>query len=80
VGYWCRLSCQGQGYTTEAVRAIAGFAENMLGAKRVECFSDERSASSRRVAEKAGFVLEAIQTKTSSSGATHRYCRCVRVR
>ena len=78
VGYWCRLSCQGQGYITEAVQAIAGFAENALGAKRVECFTDERNASSRRVAEKAGFVLKAIQTKNLSSGAGHRYCVYVR--
>lgn len=74
VGYWCRRSAQGQGYITEAVQAIAGFAENALSAKRVECFTDERNASSRRVAERAGFVLESIQSRTSQQGIEAKYC------
>lgn len=80
VGYWCRRSAQGQGYITEAVQAIAGFAENTLGARRVECFSDERNLASRRVAERAGFVLESIQAKTLPSGTIHSYCVYARVR
>jgi RimJ/RimL family protein N-acetyltransferase len=79
VGYWCRRSAQGEGYITEAVQAIAGFAENTLGARRVECFSDERNVSSRKVAERSGFVLESIQARTLPSGATHSYCVYARV-
>ena len=74
VGYWCRRSMQGQGHITEAVRAIAGFAENTLAARRVECFTDVRNVASRRVAERAGFVLESIQTRVSSQGGDNQAC------
>ena len=74
VGYWCRRSMQGQGYITEAVQAIAAFAENTLAAQRVECFTDVRNVASRRVAERAGFVLESIQTRVSPQGGDNQAC------
>ena len=80
VGYWCRRSMQGQGYITEAVQAIAAFAENTLAAQRVECFTDVRNAASRRVAERAGFVLESIQTRVSPQGGDTQACVYARVR
>ena len=80
VGYWCRRSMQGQGYITEAVQAIAAFAENTLAARRVECFTDERNVASRRVAESAGFVLESIQTRVSPQGGENKACVYARVR
>ena len=58
IGYWCRTSFSGQGYTTEAVRGIAAFAFDALGAKRVEIRCDPSNRPSARVAERAGFVLE----------------------
>jgi RimJ/RimL family protein N-acetyltransferase len=58
IGYWCRTSFYGQGYTTEAVRGIAAFAFGALGAKRVEIRCDPANRPSARVAERAGFVLE----------------------
>lgn len=58
IGYWCRTRFAGHGYVTEAVRAIAGFASDELGANRVEIRCDPRNERSRRVAERAGFVLE----------------------
>src|SRR5262249_50536698 len=59
IGYWCRSSCQGQGFITEAVRAISEFGFTGLAARRIEIRCDQRNARSSRVAERAGFRLEA---------------------
>ena len=59
IGYWCRTSQQGRGYITEAVRGIMDFAFAQLHAERVEIRCDARNEKSRRVAERAGFALEA---------------------
>jgi RimJ/RimL family protein N-acetyltransferase len=59
IGYWCRTRFQRQGYITEAVRAIAGFGFETFDAKRIEIRCDARNERSRRVAERAGFRLEA---------------------
>jgi RimJ/RimL family protein N-acetyltransferase len=59
IGYWCRTSRQRQGYTTEAVTALAQIAFLQMGAMRVEIRCDSRNQRSRRVAERAGFRLEA---------------------
>ena len=58
IGYWCRTLFTGRGYTTEAVRGIAAFAFDALGARRVEIRCDSRNLPSARVAERAGFRLE----------------------
>jgi RimJ/RimL family protein N-acetyltransferase len=58
IGYWCRTRFSGRGYTTEAVRGIAAFAFEALGAKRVEIRCDPLNRPSARVAERAGFHLE----------------------
>lgn len=58
IGYWVRSSCTGQGYITEAVRAISGFAFRELGAQRVAICMDPQNVRSRMVAERAGFEFE----------------------
>jgi len=58
IGYWRRTSFAGQGYTTEAVRGIAAFAFDSLGARRVEIRCDSLNLRSIKVAERAGFGLE----------------------
>lgn len=65
IGYWLRTSCCGRGLMTEAVGAIAGFAFDVLSAQRVEIRCDSRNAPSRRVAERAGFSLEATLRRES---------------
>ena len=50
---------QGRGLATEAVIAVTEFAQSTLGARRI--LSDAENAGSRRVAERAGYVLEGIQ-------------------
>jgi ribosomal-protein-serine acetyltransferase len=58
IGYWIRTRFAGQGYATEAVRAIARFARRTLKARRIEIRMDTRNRASWRLAERAGFVLE----------------------
>ncbi len=58
IGYWCRTGMTGRGYVTEAVRGIAAFAFDVLGAQRVEIRCDPLNRPSARVAELAGFRLE----------------------
>jgi RimJ/RimL family protein N-acetyltransferase len=58
MGYWLRMSVQGQGYMTEAVDGITRFAFRDLGAERVEIRVDPRNKRSLAVAERSGYVLE----------------------
>jgi RimJ/RimL family protein N-acetyltransferase len=58
IGWWCRRSQQGQGYITEAVRALVDFAFTHLGARRLWAGADDANVRSWRVAERAGFLLE----------------------
>ena len=58
IGYWCRTRFSGQGYNTEAVRAISALAFDTLGARRVEIRCDPSNGPSARVARRAGFRLE----------------------
>ena len=60
IGYWGRTRYCGHGYVTEAVRAIADLAFDALGARRVEIRTSGRNGRSIRVAERAGFPLEAV--------------------
>lgn len=60
IGYWIRSSAQGQGYVSEAVRALARMAFDELRARRVEIRMDERNLSSRAVAERCGFEFEGV--------------------
>ena len=60
IGYWVRRRFEGQGYVTEAALAIARFAFEALGARRVEIHTDDRNQRSWRVAERLGFRLEGV--------------------
>ena len=59
IGYWCRASFQGQGYVTEAVRAITHTGFEILRANRIEIRCDPHNVRSRGVAERVGYRLEA---------------------
>ena len=58
VGYWCRTKATGNGYMTEAVLALSAYAFEHIKAVRIELVTDEENSQSRRVAERASFVLE----------------------
>ena len=59
IGYWCRSSMHGQGFATEAVRALTDLAFQEMAANRLEIRSDTQNHRSRRLAERAGYRLEA---------------------
>ncbi len=60
IGYWGRYGYQGQGCVTETVRALTRVGLDVFQAKRIQICCDERNLRSRRVAERAGYDLEAV--------------------
>jgi RimJ/RimL family protein N-acetyltransferase len=58
VGYCYSEAVWGQGYATEAARAVLGWAYDTLDLNRVQAEADTRNAGSARVLEKLGFVRE----------------------
>ena len=60
VGYWGRVSKARNGYISEAVTRLTGFAFETLKMARVELIADEENLASRRVAERCGYTLEGI--------------------
>ncbi len=58
VAYLLDKAYWGQGLATEAAGAIADYAHNTLGLKRLICLIDEGNIASRRVAEKIGMRFE----------------------
>jgi RimJ/RimL family protein N-acetyltransferase len=58
IGYWIRRTHEGQGYVSEAVRALTRFAFRTLHAERVEIHCSHRNERSQRVAERCGFLLD----------------------
>jgi [ribosomal protein S5]-alanine N-acetyltransferase len=54
IGYSLNRDCWGQGYMTEAVRALIGFGFAELGLRRIVSGCHPENVGSRRVMEKAG--------------------------
>ena len=69
IGYWRKTGCEGRGFVTEAVRALARMAFDSLDARRVEIRMDDNNAPSWKVAERAGFTLEALLRFDSATPA-----------
>lgn len=60
IGYWLASTATGNGYATEATRALARVAFQQLGAKRVELRCDDLNSASIAVIERCGFQLDGI--------------------
>lgn len=58
IGYWCRSSMAGRGYTTEAVKALVRLAFTSPDVHRIEIRCDPRNRASERVIRKCGLALE----------------------
>ena len=58
VGYWVRADRRGKGIATRALRLVAHWAIDELGADRVQLITDPVNVGSQRVAEKVGFQRE----------------------
>lgn len=58
IGYRLRRSAWGQGFATEAARAVRGYAFNILGMQRMIALIDPSNMGSIHVAEKIGMRYE----------------------
>jgi [ribosomal protein S5]-alanine N-acetyltransferase len=58
IGYWIDRNFANRGYTTQAVEILTQYAFEELKLHRLEINLRPENASSRRVAEKAGYVFE----------------------
>ena len=60
LGYWCAREARGRGYAPRAVRLLARWAFEQLGAARVQLGTLPGNHASERVAEKLGFAREGV--------------------
>ena len=58
IGYWIDRNYANKGYTTQAVNMLTNYAFGELALHRVEINLRPENVASRRVAEKAGYILE----------------------
>ncbi len=61
IGFLVAPHARGRGYATSAVRAICAWGFEHLGVSRIVWRAYVGNAASRRIAEKAGFVMEGVQ-------------------
>jgi ribosomal-protein-alanine N-acetyltransferase len=64
LGYWIAKEYQGKGYMTDALKAITNYGFENFPVTRIFCRIYGNNPASMRVAEKAGFKLEAKFDKT----------------
>jgi ribosomal-protein-serine acetyltransferase len=70
--YWVRSGCTGQGVATQAALLVAGFGLTQLRLNRIEIVVATGNPASRRVAEKAGAMLEGtLRQRIVAHGVTH---------
>ncbi|MFI9837371.1 GNAT family N-acetyltransferase [Nonomuraea sp. NPDC051941] len=63
IGYWVDPKARGRGVATDAVRAVCRWAFRTHGLELIEWRAEVGNWASRRVAEKAGFTVEATLRK-----------------
>ena len=68
IGYCLISEYENRGITTEAVRQICGIAFAELNVVRLQAKVFESNTGSKRVLEKAGFMLESILEKSAIKG------------
>jgi RimJ/RimL family protein N-acetyltransferase len=68
IGYWTRPEGRGRGLTTRAVVLASRWAFDELGLAVIEWYADTRNPASRRIAEKAGYVVSGVRRR----GMLHR--------
>ncbi|WNF24906.1 GNAT family N-acetyltransferase [Mesobacillus jeotgali] len=67
IGYWINSKFGGNGYMTEAVKAVTDFGLEQLEFKRVEIRCESTNLKSRAISEKLGYELEGILRKEDLS-------------
>lgn len=63
IGYWLRTAYCGHGYMTEAVIGLTEMVFDRMKAERIEIRMDNLNERSWRVAERAGYALDAVFRK-----------------
>lgn len=81
LGFWCRRSMQRRGYTREAVNAIVRMLHDDLGARRIECHTDEMNVATRRLCDGLGFTLEGTlrHERATPAGELRNTCIYARI-
>lgn len=59
IGFWCRTSCHGKGFMTDALKTLVAYLLENVGARRIECFTDELNEKARALCDRAGMFHEA---------------------
>jgi len=67
IGYWVRVSAQGQGYVTEAVTLLCKLAFITFAAERISIQCEAANTKSANIARRLGFVHEATLRNHSRS-------------
>jgi RimJ/RimL family protein N-acetyltransferase len=82
VGFWCRSSRTGRGYTREAIAELVRYAFESLGANRVDALPDEQNTGSRKVCESVGMRLEGVlrNERVTPQGSLRNTCVYAAVR
>jgi RimJ/RimL family protein N-acetyltransferase len=71
-GYWTTPTARGKGVTTAALMMLTDFAFQELGLVRLELLVEVENATSKAVAERAGYVFEGVLTKKVWKNGAHR--------
>ncbi len=74
IGFWAVKEHRGQGYMTEAVRAVTRWGFEALRVDRIEWKAEVGNHASRAVAEKAGFRLEGTLRSSLLNKGTRTDC------
>ena len=72
VGYWLAREARGAGHATRAVRLICVWGFKALGLQRIALLAATENAPSQRVAERSGFVREAVLRSYMRQGSERR--------
>lgn len=65
IGYWARTGEVGQGYISEATRALTRLGFEVLGLKRIEIRCDANNTRSAAVARRCDYLQEALMRRES---------------
>jgi RimJ/RimL family protein N-acetyltransferase len=60
VGYWLARDARGQGHATRAVALVCEWGRRALALERIDLLAATANVASQRVAERCGFVREAV--------------------
>ncbi|MET9804048.1 GNAT family N-acetyltransferase [Streptomyces sp. NPDC006368] len=74
IGFWTAKEHRGNGYTAEAVTALARWTFAEQGCRRLEWRAEVGNTGSRAVAERTGFRIEGVQRAGLLNQGTLRDC------